>query len=363
MNTKRLEYIDYVEALAIFMVVFCHFPVSLGNSLSSNIAQQFASTIGVPLFFLANGTLLLRGKFNLKKHMKKTLNLFLAVNLWKIIILVIIYLQKGSHSKIWSFKQLLNYFSGDTILDPYVPAGHFWYIYALIGIYLLYPFIKLAYDNYRKLYNTAIIIGLVMVLFYSEMTGILFYIGKWTSRPTYELNVLADYMYPIYPKDAIYILYFMIGPLIHEKIYDRSISSKKRIILGLIAVCSFVGMLLQKYLQCKTLRGSWIRFDNDYMRLTTLVMSISIFCLFASCKKFNKKLSSVATFISLRTFNIYAIHMLLCYEFVEYIYPDIEYPGLSLHLLRTLVVVILSLIITYILSLIKFVRSALRLYN
>ena len=43
-----------------------------------------------------------------------------------------------------------HYFCGENISTPYVPAEHFWYMYMLLCVYLVFPLFKLAMEKDRK---------------------------------------------------------------------------------------------------------------------------------------------------------------------------------------------------------------------
>lgn len=74
METKqdnRLTYIDYLETIAMFCVVCCHYYAVIGKGTSANMYMLFMKCFGVPIFLLANGALMFQRKFSLRKHLKK----------------------------------------------------------------------------------------------------------------------------------------------------------------------------------------------------------------------------------------------------------------------------------------------------
>ena len=83
---KRIEYLDIVKVIAIFLVVFCHF-VLLSESIPSNLFMS-ACWSGVPMFFMVNGALLFTRPLNLKKHIYKTLTIYLVLVIWRLIYLL-----------------------------------------------------------------------------------------------------------------------------------------------------------------------------------------------------------------------------------------------------------------------------------
>ena len=95
--------------------------------------------IGVPLFFLSNGYLLMSRPFNLKKHMRKMIHIVCLTFVWgfiNVICLMIIdqeYLSaKEILISVWQWR-----------------AGKIdflWFMGTLVSIYLFVPLLKNAYD-------------------------------------------------------------------------------------------------------------------------------------------------------------------------------------------------------------------------
>ena len=65
---KRIEYIDIIETISNFFVVYIHNNTIIGTISIANISLQFSSIISVPLFFMCNETLLFSRKLNIKRH-------------------------------------------------------------------------------------------------------------------------------------------------------------------------------------------------------------------------------------------------------------------------------------------------------
>ena len=49
MKKERIAYIDFIEFIAVFLVVFCHYTETAGTTVVDHIAFQFTTTIAVPL--------------------------------------------------------------------------------------------------------------------------------------------------------------------------------------------------------------------------------------------------------------------------------------------------------------------------
>lgn len=362
---ERIEYIDVIETLAIFLVVWCHRITSLGVGYVTNITLQFSTTIAVPLFFMANGCLLLNEKINLKKHLKKTLMLAVSVVSWKLLLLGLCWAENPNSFAGINKVLIFNYLTGDSNLwDPYyVPAAHFWFMYALIGIYLLYPLIKLAYDNNKKIYHYIMILLFLFVFVHTDINESLKIIETKRSLPAITFDTFHNSFYP-FGAGGSYLLFFMLGPILHEHFYNRKIEKNKKLELLIGIFLGFSILLIEKYFQQGSLNGPWTRLNGDYQRIGTLLMSVCAYALAASIywAPLNK-LNKFFKFISLRTMNIYAIHMWILTEFDYHFFSRFPMSGFVVYLIRTVICIVIALIITEILSWIPIVNKLLGLKN
>lgn len=73
-NRKRVEYLDILKTIAIFLVCFCHF-IYLKNDYICAFVMLVAWS-AVPIFFIVNGFLLFKKEFDLDKHIKKIRSVF-----------------------------------------------------------------------------------------------------------------------------------------------------------------------------------------------------------------------------------------------------------------------------------------------
>ena len=148
---KRLSHIDLLESIAILFVIIYH-----GTIYSHDITQEatvsnyllyFARTIlstCVPLFFFANGYLLFNKPFNLRKHVKKTIRLIALVFIWMVLLMPIYMFVAGEPWRLGTFAS--NILSMTTAWSMNI----FWFIGALICMYILFPALKALFDTNRK---------------------------------------------------------------------------------------------------------------------------------------------------------------------------------------------------------------------
>lgn len=137
MNKKRIIYLDVVRVVACLMVIVQHSPMpSLGevNSVLFS-ATSFLSYPCVPLFFMVSGALLLpvnnssSGLLFIRKRLSK---IFFPTLLWTIFYFVV----RIVNDQPIEWVNILSI--------PFSPQGHgvLWFMYVLVGLYLLAPIIS-----------------------------------------------------------------------------------------------------------------------------------------------------------------------------------------------------------------------------
>ena len=149
-ETKRITSLDLVKSLAIFFVCFYHynnFDINiLGDKEFTKYLAYFIKGVagcGVPLFFMANGAILLNKNLDIKKHLKKTVKITILTGIWGILTLLILMPIKGEYMSISEIvKSLITMKMGW--------INHLWFLPALVCIYIIFPIIKSAYDSNKS---------------------------------------------------------------------------------------------------------------------------------------------------------------------------------------------------------------------
>lgn len=358
METKqnnRLTYIDYLETIAMFCVVCCHYYAVMGEGMSSNMYMLFVKCFGVPIFLLANGALMFQKKFSLRKHLKKTGMLIVTTAAWKALYLLIQYIRLPAGSCIWKMGDLWNYFCGGNLSNPYVPAEHFWYMYALIGVYFVFPLFASIYEE-KKTYYFYLILLLFFIPVITELDAL---IANMTNK-SISFSVIRNAYFP-FAQAGYYLLFFLLGPLLHQCFYESDNKKKNRIIAVGVTVVGAVLLVIEYYMQNGTLGGAYQPLQGDYQRFATLLMTAGVYSLFATFDWRKSKIASIMKFISVRTIGIYAAHMLLAYLFSPLIINRTSRTGVYMLVLQTLIVMVGSIIITEIFSMIPGFRTILGL--
>jgi surface polysaccharide O-acyltransferase-like enzyme len=169
-------WVDYVRVFATFCVVFLHSSGTLLTQFNklpeinwwiSNFYNA-AVRICVPLFFMISGYLLLESNENLKEFFKKRINKVLIPLLaWSLI--YVFWKAYGESSSQLSFSSLCSI----AISPAYY---HLWFLYAIIGIYLFMPILRVVVNNADRTmlfyYSLLWFIAVSFIPLISKVTGI-----------------------------------------------------------------------------------------------------------------------------------------------------------------------------------------------
>lgn len=297
---KRIFYFDELRALAILFVILCH-TTTLYKPYYYNFTVMSIPSIlnmlgwvGVPLFFMISGALLLNRNYTLKDFFKRRFSrILLPFIFWMIITLALDYVFLG-----FSTKQLLNVFLGE--------KRYTWFIWAMMGIYLILPVI----NSFIKSYG---------------IKGVEYFLAIWFA--TIILNTIG--LYPFYQLDLTYFAGFIGFPVLGYYLANKQfrLSDKTLILLGAILYFAFLAM--NWYCQ-----GHKIFTTNSaYLSVFVVIASSAIFLLFKAISDYsqkngqsligrihdkfeNKPLGKYILSLSVCSYGIYFINSLM-FEFIK----------------------------------------------
>ena len=276
-GNKRIFYYDFLRAFAIFGVILCHIDGLIGYSfenLKLAIPGLFSTVglIGVPMFFMLTGALLLNRNYSLygfyTKRFKRILSPFIF---WVTVSSVI-----GVICLNWSDTEVLN-----LIFGVNTPT---WYIWNLIGIYLFMPVI----NSFVKEYGIGglevfLVIWIVTLLFNSYYPNYL--------KPL-ELSYFAGYLgyvvlgYYLDNKEftlsdkkmfQVGILLFVTFTLINMVVFYFEIDAYTEFYKNIIIACQSAGLFLMiKYLDSISIDGKNIYGKIKIGKIGKMIVSISM---------------------------------------------------------------------------------------
>lgn len=253
---KRIFYFDEIRALAILFVILCHtttiyhpFNYSFSPLAIPSILNMLG-WVGVPLFFMISGALLLNREYTLKDFFKRRFTRILYPFIfWMIITLSLYYFFLG-----FGEKELLKVFFGDN--------RYTWFIWVMMGIYLILPVINSFIVEYG-------------------MKGVRYFLAIW-----FIIIILQTIgFYPLYKLDLSYfagfIGYVVLGYYLANaefKLPDRIL-----IILGAILYVAFLAMNWYCQGHKMFITGS------AYFSIFVAMASIGVFIFFRCISDYSQK--------------------------------------------------------------------------
>lgn len=356
-SNNRLPYIDLLESIAIFFVVAYHATAYDFNFLQtgalSDYCEYFFRTIFstcVPLFFFANGYLLFDKAFDLKKHVKKIVKLIVLIVIWALMLMAIYLKIEGQTISLNSIMvPILN-------LDTGYSINLFWYLGALIGIYIIFPLLKTTFDNNKKAFFFFVAICAVLTLGYDLANEIVLLMSTFTHSLETGLELPFVTMFnPFRGWWGYSIVYFCFGGIVREnKEKIISFSVKKRNVISLVGIvvscsCLFaMGVLHSRFIHGQEWDIVW----NGYDTIFTFLNVFFIYILTLNYKKDCKFIKE----ISVNTLGIYFMHGVLLKVTKEFLnFSCLR--NLPLNLLYSFIILCACLVICITLRKIPYVKK------
>ena len=299
MESKRVTGYDILRIMAIFMVIVIHsnvvFLANRTRNLSWFIGMEITTVclLSVPIFFMLSGaTLLYRKKIsNTQEYIKRFLKQSVPFFIWSLIYIgarIIIGKIPLQIKSIWSLLSEPAYYQ-------------FWFMYSLLSIYLLLPFLEciIHYCN-KKIIEYALILWIIFSVVQPTLVKISL---DFKISSHFDLKICEGY-----------IGFFLLGYYLRR--YYSKISLKKSICIfsfGLLI------MLLQSGIEFVILKENYQGyFYTTYLTPGVVIASIGIFLIL---QNWNLQLCSKVKTLAEMTMGIYYVHMLIL--------TAIEYIGLS----------------------------------
>lgn len=334
----RKRYIDIIRIIAVIGVIVIH--VSAQNfytvkytSYEWNIFNIYDSLVRfvVPILFMISGALFLddNKKIDIKQLYKKNiLRLFTAYIFWSIF---------------YAFFNTIVILNKPIVFNEIIklivkPSYHLWFVPVLICIYILLPFIK-KFINKDNMY----LVKYFLILFF------IFGPLKDTYLRLFETDNINTFLKVFKPQlMSSYIGYFVLGYYLD----NIDLNKIKRISIYIIGILSVViSIILNIYFSYKEGINTTILYD--YHTLPSLLSGVAVF-IFIKYKTYKSdKLNKLSSL----TFGIYLVHVFILDYLNQTIINSLSInPILSVPLL-TLIVLILSTLLVFILSKIPLLKK------
>ncbi|RJW33230.1 hypothetical protein DXC97_27930 [Lachnospiraceae bacterium TF09-5] len=350
---KRIQYLDIIKVISIFLVVFCHF-VLLAETIPANIFMV-ACWSGVPMFFMVNGALLFTRPLNLPKHIRKTLLIYIVLVLWKLIYLFSI----GALCQVpvadFGKNQILLYLFAFGSLEG-IGTGHLWFIEALLAVYILFPLFRIAYDHTH---------GRKIILFFAAY-GILMTNGLTGLQMLLDA-LCAHGLLGVYSLEGLEILnpfgtyanmlgFFLFGAWLHTAPTFCGGLTRQRLLGLLSSLLGLSGMWAVKTYTSQNPAWDGILLVQGYRHLPVVFLAAGIFLICKDLTIPRPIPQKAITAVAKRTLGIYYLHWIFGWMLVPRL--ALLFPTFSIwtNLLKTLLLIIPALLLTLLLEKIPILR-------
>lgn len=342
---KRIVYMDLMRILAIFGVIMIHVNGE-GTWLMTKVSKLWleknflgalVQSWPVPLFIAISGALLLENKnFTFKTMVTKYIpRIIVPLIIWHTIYHFYTYQSFTLDNIVFCFNRLI---IGKTY-------SHLWYLYLLLGLYLITPVLKKMVQNLNKKELTYL-----LVLGFS-ITSLIPFINNFLS-----LDIMK-FIKPYKVLDFnIFVLYYILGYYINKYIFINKRSLL--IAISTFSLASLVGLaILNNYLTIK--RGVFTNYSGTSSIIAVIMVSF-IFILF---KQLNiKKHQNIIEKLGSLTFGVYLVHFLIEKELLKLLNGSFiiinSYIGT---IVVSVIILILSYIVSYIISKISIIKKTIGL--
>lgn len=317
------------------MVILIHVSPDYSVNGSENLVALTIQSIvraGLPIFFILSGYYSLNNPIGtLKKfYIKRISAVIIPFIIYSYIHFLYVSLDFGVHASIYNIFNIntiyhfaLNIMQGPNGSEYGFSSKHFWFVYWIIGLYILTPAIRVLLSNIsekKAIYSILIILVIHSYELYAK-----------------NIPFVASHFYPIQllPNLDIWLIYFIIGGLI----YRIDTSNFKVIPLSLIIIFYIITIVLT--MENPTSRSQISNGTN------MIILSMSVFILFRNLKV--KKYKKEIEFLSSKTYGIYLCHIFVYFIFKNKINEVIS-GGFSLPLITSMIVFTISLFLTVIVN-------------
>ena len=327
-KNNNLLYIDIIRIFACFMVIINHTSGLIldGSSTNTTVYCILFSLckMGVPLFLMISGVLLLDKNYNYKKVFKCIIRVLIPV----LVISLLLFIKDNGIKDI-------SLFIKNIISKPYLVP--YWYIYALIGIYLTIPFLQKMIKNFKdKDYIVFCILFLIIPTF----------VGSLKLYINFNINnYLSIAFFPVIISTAICGNYI-----------SKTKLTKRLFIISIFTfLISYSMMFISMYLPYLNNQGVSYKLDS-WNSFPIVLMTISIFYIARYIFE-NKNPNNIISAVASTTFGIYLIHFVLydrVYKTIKFIFNFNSILGI---LTLDIAVFIVCMVIIYILKKIPLVKK------
>lgn len=308
-KTNRIFSYDIIRILATLAVVMIHAssytvkgaPSGSAEFVVANILDGI-SHVGVPLFVMLSGALMLNEsrEIPIKKIFKTAGSFFVLLLIWSVayaaVYQIIIPISSGSDVSIKNF-----------IYKSIFGHTHLWYLYMLVGLYLILPILRL----FVKKENSSYILYFILLaaLFKFSLPLVSFAFDKVAGGLFTSENLISSYADQFY-LDVLgeYITYYLIGWYISNVDIKKNVRIALYVLGAAGMITTFLGVQI---FSTDTSRPLGLFYGNNSINVLLYSVGVFLFVFYLLKEKDGGRLAPVITKLSGLTFGVYLIHMML----------------------------------------------------
>lgn len=351
---KRILYLDVLKCIAILCVCSYHFSWVSGTEYTGAMLGDVVwkrvvfgmNCICVPLFFMVNGSLVFSKEYESKTWIKNILYFTGQLFVWRFISILVI----GVYNGIDCTGNGMRYFANGVFFGEFegINLSHMWFIYALVIVYLLFPFVKkfLCGGKEESVYLNFFMVTLFVMCFFTKTWTTI--VKVFPVLGGIELENIRKFL----GFDGMYgpmLFYFMLGGIIYfhkERILKWS---KKIFVFGIIL--GTVGVYVKWYYESVAINGTYDNVFWGYDCISGLLLAASVYvfimCLEEKMVRLPKIIKNGIALIGRNTVGVYYLHWIIGMTVLPKVYQVlINGSDLLLNLAKSIVLVILCSIIS-----------------
>ena len=318
--SARNRFIDLMKVLAMLYVVAYHLSnlsykfLADGSVISCiHYYLRCALVCCVPLFMTANGYLLFRHDFDLRKHLLRTVRYVLQTLFWGVATLAVYDLMYGVKLGFGTFADDLLSWRGGVI--------HLWYMGALVIIYLLFPVLKFVYDRNRKLIAYVMAVTFLFSFGNEHINHIVTFADAVRGKP---LDWISQYNWftmfnPVVKIPAFTLVFFCAGGFLEDILsWLRKFPRRRVNLLAAAGLAVFCGIHAVDFgLLWKAANNYICPIWYGYNTVTCIAITACTLVLCANYRGSWAPGARLLEWISRNTLGIYFLHMILIYLFLQ----------------------------------------------
>lgn len=258
---KEIPYLHYIRVVACFMVVMLHclpMPEAYTISYYFTAVVQIFTRPCVPLFFMVSGVLLLPYKGNsIKSYYKKRLTrIAFPLLFWGIIYAILPYF-----IGIEDISEMLGHLCLVPLTYPPEIGGILWFMYIILGIYMIIPFInpkvfdsKKAILTYMGIWCVSMIVMFIQC-YHPQVLGM---------TPFCDVNMLVYF--------SGYLGYLFLGKYLHQY-YGLKYRKYMLLWMSIVYVLCMLSIIIIR-------QPANVMIINSFLTIPAVIMSAIIFIFF-----------------------------------------------------------------------------------